>query len=212
MESMYSRQRLPCSWPALLAAIVALVTIAPSAADEEAEWDVNPSAVEFTKMSIPLMGVTLGTMLAMGDREDSDAARYCLDAMLTTELAVEVIKRVTKQPRPHRPATEDGFPSGHAAVAFAFARSLADWRPDAGPVLYAFAGTAAWARVQEGAHTWPQVLCGAALGAWIADRSLDAGGGIWFGAITPAQDSASARFAVSHQPCQGGYTIWETTW
>lgn len=206
------RHRLRYPSRTLLAAALVFVTTGPLAADEEPEWDVNPSAVEFTKMAIPLMGTTLGIMLAVGDREDSDAARYCLDAMLTADLAAEALKRITRQPRPYKPEAEDGFPSGHTTVAFAFARSLAEWHPDASPVLYAFAATSAWARVQEGQHTWAQVLAGAALGTWLADRSVEASGGIWFGTVAPAQETMGLQSASCVGRSPSGFTIWDTTW
>lgn len=200
------------AWALCLAAVAALAAAPGVRADEEAEGEGNPTAAEFTEKSMPLMGAMLAAMLAAGDREDSDAARYCLDAMLTADLAAEALKRVIRQPRPHNPEARDGFPSGHSTVAFAFARSLADWQPSARPALYAFAATAAWARVLEGEHTWEQVLAGAALGIWIADLSTDAGGGVWFGWIAPAQESMGSEFTPAAAPGQTGLAIWETTW
>lgn len=200
------------AWALCLAAVAALAAAPGVRADEEAEGEGNPTAAEFTEKSMPLMGAVLAAMLAAGDREDSDAARYCLDAMLTADLAAEVIKRIARQPRPHRPETRDGFPSGHTAVTFAFATALSDWRPRAEPAFYAFATTAAWARVAEGRHTWEQVLAGAALGTVIAELSTDASGGVWFGWIAPAGETMRSGLAPTAMPGQTGFTFWETTW
>ena len=209
---MHTRQRRAHLCPAFLAAALVLAATGPAVAEEEPEWDVNPGAVEFTKMAVPLMGATLGIMLLIGDHEDADAARYALDAMLTADLAAEALKRVTRQPRPHKPAAEDGFPSGHSTVAFAFARSLGEWQPGAKPVLYAFAATSGWARVQEGQHTWAQVVAGAALGTWIAERSVEATGGTWSGIIAPAQEGMPCRpsSCIGHR--SSGLTVWEVSW
>ena len=197
----------------LLVALMALAVCPVLAEDKEAEESEAPSpAAEFSELSVPLMGVTLGTMLLTGDQEDADAVRYCADAMVSAELAAELVKRVARRPRPCDPAAEDGFPSAHTTVAFAFAESLGDCHHDARPALYAFAATAAWARVEEGKHTWEQVLAGAALGLWIADRSRQMDGGLPHGAIAPRSHSRQAAFAPSPVSSGQGYTLWQTKW
>jgi len=182
------------------------------AAEEEAEAEGDSRAAEFSEVSVPLMAVTLGTILMDGDWRASDAARYCLDAMASAEIAAEVLKRIVKQPRPCDSHSEDGFPSGHTAVAFAFAHSLADWKPSASPVLYAFAATAGWARVEEHRHTWAQVAAGAAVGALVSDLSLRMNGGLLQGAIAPSRFAQDSDWNLPQAVLRGGYTIWETQW
>ena len=65
------------------------------------------------------------------------------------------------------------FPSGHAAVAFSLAGSIAKrFRPLA-PVLYGLAALVALSRVYEGAHLLSDVYAGALVGllaVWLLDR------------------------------------------
>jgi len=203
-------------WSYLCAAlIVASLTLPTSpllAAEDEAEAEPKSGAAEFSEVSIPIMAVTLGAILMDGDWRATDAARYSLDAMLSAQVAAEALKRIVKQPRPCDPESEDGFPSGHTAVAFAFAHSLSDWKPGAAPAFYAFAATCGWARVKEGKHTWGQVLAGAALGALTAELSVNTNGGILQGTIAPSQHTAMLEFRPSLLEENAGYTVWDTRW
>ncbi len=196
----------------LLVAALALPRSPLLAAEEQPEAEPKSPAGEFSEVSVPIMAFTLGVILMEGDREASDAVRYALDAMVSADVASEALKRITKQPRPCDPKAEDGFPSTHTAVAFAFAHSLADWQPGAAPVFYAFGATCGWARVKEGKHTLGQVVAGAALGTLVAELSLDIDGGLLQGAIAPTQDTATLAFSPSPSDEGTQYTVWETTW
>jgi membrane-associated phospholipid phosphatase len=64
------------------------------------------------------------------------------------------------------------FPSGHTALAFALARSLdretdARWIP---AVAYPVAALVGWSRVRSESHWTSDVVVGAALGMWTADK------------------------------------------
>lgn len=201
-----------CLCAALLVASLALPVSAPLAAEDEPEVEAKSSATEFSEVSVPIMAVTLGAILMDGDWRASDAARYALDAIISADVAAEALKRIVKQPRPRDPKSQDGFPSAHAAAAFAFAHSLSDWQPGAAPAFYAFAATCGWARVREGKHTWVQVLGGAALGTLMAELSLDTDGGLLQGAIAPSQDTAMVGFSPSAAQRSGEYAIWEMRW
>ena len=63
----------------------------------------------------------------------------------------------------------NSFPSGHAAISFACAATIARFAPrHAAPLLYALAVLIAWSRVYVGAHYPLDVLGGAAIGLVIA--------------------------------------------
>ncbi|MHB0995243.1 MAG: phosphatase PAP2 family protein [Elusimicrobiales bacterium] len=70
---------------------------------------------------------------------------------------------------------ELSFPSGHAAAAFSSARVAAwylDGKPAAPYVCYGLAGLAAWSRVEDGDHWVSDVVAGAAIGYFTADKVL----------------------------------------
>jgi len=87
-----------------------------------------------------------------------------------TTAATHLLKAAIDSPRPNRTEVRNGFPSGHASMTFAFARSVAEESDAWGAAAYAWAAGVAWSRVRRGDHDIPQVLAGAALGWWIADR------------------------------------------
>ena len=85
---------------------------------------------------------------------------------LGTGLCVEVLKRATGLPRPDGDPT--GFPSGHTTFSFAIAWLLTQTNPKLAPLWYAVAVAIGWSRVEGDAHFPYQVLCGAALGTFLA--------------------------------------------
>ncbi|MBA3317700.1 MAG: phosphatase PAP2 family protein [Gemmatimonadales bacterium] len=96
-------------------------------------------------------------------------------SVAVSTVAFQTLKLVTGRARPDagdgpfafRPFSgQGGFPSGHSAVAFALATSLADdlhngW---AAAGLYAIAAGTAWSRVYDNRHWASDVVFGAALG------------------------------------------------
>ena len=129
----------------------------------------------FNRNAQYVVAAALSVMVADGDHSRT-AAGSCVDGMIMSLAASELLKQVTAQPRPRDPGARDGFPSSHSAVGFAFARSISDWDRNAGLAAYAFAGTLGWARIESGHHTVEQVIAGAALGLWLAGASVEADG------------------------------------
>jgi len=69
-------------------------------------------------------------------------------------------------------SADNGFPSDHATVAFAFASVVFWWRRSVGTLMGVLALLVAFARVYVGVH-WPdQVLAGAALGIVIGTAAM----------------------------------------
>lgn len=67
---------------------------------------------------------------------------------------------------------DNGFPSDHATVAFAFATVVFWWRRSVGILMVVLALLVAFARVYVGVH-WPdQVLAGAALGIVVGTAAM----------------------------------------
>ena len=78
------------------------------------------------------------------------------------------------------------LPSGHSAVAFAFATSLADdiHRPWATVGLYGMATAVAWSRVNDNRHWFSDVAAGALVG--ITSAKLASGRWRIFGIRAPS--------------------------
>ncbi|HCA48716.1 MAG TPA: hypothetical protein DEP45_15590 [Armatimonadetes bacterium] len=158
---------------------------------------------------------TLGAMMIVGDYRTEDAAALTLDGTVAAAAAAEALKLVIDQPRPRDPSAHDGFPSSHAAGAFAFAHGISQWRPSWTPAVYAFAAGVGWARVEGGYHTLEQVAAGAALGVWIAGISHSQDGFLIHGG---SEHSARSFSGQSGTPSAGGFgapatvVLWTGEW
>lgn len=86
-----------------------------------------------------------------------------LDALGTSLLFSEGLKRVTRVPRPDTGAP-DSFPSGHATAAFSIATMEAAFHQKEAPLWYAGAAAIGWSRVSLNRHRLTDVLGGAAIG------------------------------------------------
>ena len=128
-----------------LIAITLALLCAPLCAEQAPKGD--PIAHWLNDHSDELMQGTLAVMLVVGDNITEDAAAQTLDGTIGALAAAEAIKLMIDQPRPRDPSADDGFPSSHAATAFAFARGLSDWRSSWTTAVYAFATGVGWARV-----------------------------------------------------------------
>ena len=78
---------------------------------------------------------------------------------------------------------DHSFPSGHTALAFATASSLGKIHPKQKWLYYAGAALVGWSRVETGAHTWTDVLGGAALGTAAGNLSMSSQNGLMLGRI-----------------------------
>lgn len=100
--------------------------------------------------------------------------KLAADVSITTAISVEALKRTFRDPRPV--GSGYAFPSGHATLAFGLARVASHYHPERRTLWYALAAGVAWSRVRTRAHTWDDVIAGAALGSWIGDTAVARGG------------------------------------
>jgi membrane-associated phospholipid phosphatase len=107
-------------------------------------------------------------LLDPGNRHVYLRATRCVLAAYAVNTA---IKYVVRRPRPPRPALVDtiselSYPSAHASMSFAAARSLSEALPAA--PLYAAATAMSLSRPYLGVHYPTDVLAGAAFGLGVA--------------------------------------------
>jgi membrane-associated phospholipid phosphatase len=137
----------------------------------------------------------LGAGLISGDADIRRAGGRLIFSYLVTAAATQVLKMAVGRSRPDaRKGPYDfgpfknrqvSFPSGHTAIAFTLATSLADdiGDPWVSAGLYTLAAGTAWSRLNDGRH-WPSdVLTGAGLG--IASAKMVRGRWRVFGIESP---------------------------
>jgi membrane-associated phospholipid phosphatase len=142
--------------------------------------------------------VTVGLLaagLATGRPRITQAGGRLAASLVLAGLTTEAGKIAFGRPRPEQSLDADGFvpfsgqaslPSGHSAVAFAFATSLADdiHRPWATVGLYGMATAVAWSRVNDNRHWFSDVAAGALVG--ITSAKLASGRWRIFGIRAPS--------------------------
>ena len=120
------------------------------------------------------------TYFGSGDDAQAKAARVADAAVIAVGMA-ELLK-------PNMKANDDdlyrhSFPSGHTAIAFGAATALADLNPKHKWLYYAGAALIGWSRVESDAHTWGDVLGGAALGFGVGRLSVSSHDGLLIGRV-----------------------------
>jgi len=122
--------------------------------------------------------VTLGLVgagLISGNREITRVGGRLAATLALAGAAETGFKLAAGRPRPNESSDVDGFvpfsgqdamPSGHTAIAFALATSLADdiHRPWASVGLYTIAAGVGWSRLNDNKHWVSDVAMGAMLG------------------------------------------------
>ncbi|MEB3237919.1 MAG: phosphatase PAP2 family protein [Candidatus Sericytochromatia bacterium] len=121
--------------------------------------------------------VTLGVpvvMLGLADPRDPGLALRVLATEVAAAGLAEGLKALILRPRPFisdptlqlpaGPADSTSMPSGHAAVGFAGAATLAALRPDLAPWAWGWATAVSITRVVLGVHYPTDILAGALLG------------------------------------------------
>ena len=125
--------------------------------------DTDQFARNASDSIVPFIVIGEATLLSVGKQEAVQGAK----SLLVTGLATEFLKVTVREKRPNSDA-RSSFPSGHTSAAFAMATALADYKPKLTIPAYAVAATIGWSRVEIHAHTWADVVAGAALGYYTA--------------------------------------------
>ena len=129
-----------------------------------------------------LLWMTSAAALALvgGHSGRRAAAQGLVSVVATSALVNLVVKRIGRRQRPDRAAVEVpmarhvrmpaslSFPSGHSAVAFAFATGVGNQLPVVAGPLHALAGVVAYSRVYTGVHHPSDVVVGSVLGTILA--------------------------------------------
>ena len=134
--------------------------------------------------TLPVLGAAVAGLWLIGGEAEHETARRSLDSLIGTGLAVKGLKSLVSSPRPRDPSDDDGFPSGHTALAVCVATVVGEHEPQARPWAYLYAAGVGWSRVKLGAHTWSQVLAGAGIG-YVLGRSSAHGRGLLGRAVVP---------------------------
>jgi membrane-associated phospholipid phosphatase len=90
-------------------------------------------------------------------------------ALFATGVITEALKLTVHEKRIENDA-DDSFPSAHTAGAFAMATTLANYQPDIKWFAYGTAAAVGWSRVEERDHRWRDVIAGALIGHFAAQR------------------------------------------
>lgn len=167
----------------IIVAAAALGLLSCAARADDAPDLGSSAANTITHMSegVPL-AVTVGLAL-LGEGEDDDLGRHAADSLIVTLVIVEGLKETIAASRPYNRVAMSGFPSGHTAANFAVARCIEEDYPGWGKLAYAWAGAVGWSRYRRNEHSVDQVIAGALLGTYIAERSLANDGGLLDGLV-----------------------------
>jgi membrane-associated phospholipid phosphatase len=142
--------------------------------------------------------VTLGLLaagLASGNSSITRSGGRLAASLLLAGVTTEIGKQMLGRPRPEQSLDSDGFvpfsgqvslPSGHTAMSFALATSLADdiHRPLASIGLYGLATAVGWSRINDNRHWLSDVAAGALVG--VTSAKLVSGRWRIFGLKPPA--------------------------
>ena len=133
----------------------------------------NSSLSKFASGTGNLIFLGAGTLLPLiedGPNGKEHAIRTA-DALLTSTLITEALKRITHEKRPDG-SNYESFPSGHATAAFAVATMQSHYHPRQAIGWYLGASAIAYSRVDLNRHYYSDVIAGAAVGYLTAQFEL----------------------------------------
>ncbi len=120
-----------------------------------------------------------GTLLPLLE-DGPDGKKHSLrtvDALLTSTLITEVLKKTTHEKRPDG-SDYESFPSGHATAAFAVATMQSHYHPKQAPFWYTGAALISYSRVKLNRHYYKDVVAGATVGYFTARWQLSQSRGL----------------------------------
>ncbi len=123
------------------------------------------------KGTLLFLAGSLAMPFLSGDDHATNHSLRTADAILTSTILTEGLKRVFRQKRPDS-EERTSFPSGHATAAFAAATMASHFRPRQAPFWYLGATLIAASRVKLRRHYVRDVVAGAAIGYGVARLEL----------------------------------------
>lgn len=167
MPLLHARDRLSRS-PHCVGALLLLVGLlaavfAPRYSEPSPVWQTAHFASNQGNSGFLWLGIGLLLLLALKDASRDWAVRVAR-VMLAETALVHLIKLATGPWLPRPSHSAGGFPSGHAAAAFALAFLLSERFPRGAVVWYGIAAVIAWSRVEINDHYPYQVVGGMAVG------------------------------------------------
>jgi membrane-associated phospholipid phosphatase len=155
--------------------------------------------------TLPAVGIVAGVLFAFAPRGRWQAAGAVIVAGIAARVASDALKDEFDRARPLESVTDVvprdhadglGFPSTHAAVAFALAGVVVWWLPRRWQAAaWALAAMVALARVYVGVHYPLDVVGGAAVGVVMASVAVAC-----FGAPRRDLRAASSRSSTTARP------------
>lgn len=135
--------------------------------------------------------LSAGTLLPLLEdgKDGKEHALRTADALLTSSLITEGLKRIAREKRPDDSA-RTSFPSGHATAAFAVATMQSHYHPKQALLWYGGATLIAASRVQLNRHYVHDVVAGAAVGYFTARFELKSNRGLILAPFIPAGRNA----------------------
>ena len=144
--------------------------ITRSSADKIAEFASSQG-------TFALLATSVASPLFDGDKYNTQRSLRTADALLTSALITDGLKRLVRAKRPDSDE-RNSFPSGHATAAFAAATMLSEYQPKQKLLWYGSASLIAWSRVKKRRHYWHDVVAGAAVGHLTARWELNSSRGL----------------------------------
>lgn len=161
--------------PSLLAFVVACVLMLCASGARADSLDLLgkgtlTSEAKFASGTGNLLYLGAGVLLPLLEDGKQHSLRT-VDALLTSTLITEGLKRLTHEERPDG-STRTSFPSGHATAAFTVATMQAHYHPRQALLWYGGAALISESRVQLNRHYLHDVVAGAAVGYFSARYEL----------------------------------------
>jgi hypothetical protein len=152
------------------------------AQEGESAHDRDEFARFVSNTSLPFCALLAGYHLVSSAAEQRETGWRLADAILLSAGAAGLGKTALSASRPApNDGKFDGMPSGHTTISFATAAVIAERKPRFATHAYGGAALVGWSRYRNRAHSWDQVLVGAALGTYIGSRVARGDWRIWGG-------------------------------
>ena len=151
----------------LRALYISLIVLSVSACSLPADTTANT----ISDLTGPLIIVGELGLYFNGDSGKQEAVNGA-KALLATGIITEALKLTVHEKRLENDDT-DSFPSAHTAGAFAMAAVISNYQPEYKWPAYTLAAAIGWSRVEEREHRWRDVIAGAAIGYFTADKITD---------------------------------------